>query len=168
MLTRRILDVIADALILLALAIAGAGHILPWAQVRVPEEKQADVRAEGPSSAARHREPPHRSYPTYEPVPVEFQIWHAKRSGIALGVAALLVGASLALDFGVTARKFLVLLTFAGILAAITFQIMIYSPYPITAAHESFDTSALYEREGFLVALIPSVIACVLCVVRMG
>ena len=168
MLTRRILDVIADTLILLALAIAGAGHILPWAQVRVPDEQKTADR-QGSSAAGAERHDFHRrGSSSYEPVPVEFQVWHAKRSGIALGVTALLVGASLALDLGVRARKFLVLLMFAGALAAIAFQLMIYSPYPITDAHRSFDTEFLYEREGFFVALIPSIIACALCVIRMS
>ena len=99
---------------------------------------------------------------------VEFQIWHAARSGVALAVAAAMVGVSLMFRLGVGARKFLVLLMFASVLASVAFQLMIYSPYPFTEAHRSLESSTLHELEGYFVALIPSIIAGIFCVLRMG
>ncbi len=171
---RRILDVIADVLTLLALAVAGAGHMLPWVDMRVeqPEQKNeaaADADAgyaHGPGRDYRYHEMGNRD--RYEPVPIEFQIWHASRSAIALAAAAVLVGLSLVFRLGVLARKFLVLLMFAAMAAAVAFQLMIYSPYPFTGAHRSLETSSLHELDGYFVAMIPSIIAGVLCVLRMG
>ncbi|MHC4401244.1 MAG: hypothetical protein ACYTG0_16345 [Planctomycetota bacterium] len=65
------------------------------------------------------------------------------------------------------ARKLVVLLMFASVAAAIVFQVMIYSPYSFTEAHRTFDPASMRELDGFLVSLIPSVIAGVICVVRM-
>ena len=143
MAARRILDVIFDILTLLALAIAGVGHFLPWFTIR------GDTLDAGLS-------------------PIDFQMWHAAHSGTALGVAALLVGASLVFEFGSRGRKLLVLLMFASVLVSIGFQVMIYTPYPITEAHRQFAECDWSELDGFLVAFVPSIIAGVLCLARMG
>ncbi len=143
MLARRILDVIADTLTLLALAIAGVGHFQPWFEIKKD--------ALGGTFSV-----------------VDFQLWHASRSGTALALAALLVGVSLVFNLGVGARKFLVLLMFLAVLAAIGFQMMIYTPYPITEVHPQFADADWYEHDGYLVALISTLIAGVLCLARMG
>ncbi|NQT39328.1 MAG: hypothetical protein HQ581_17660 [Planctomycetes bacterium] len=172
MLTRRILDVIADVLTLLALAVAGAGHMLPWVEIRVEQPEQKSEAAADAGQEKRPGRVDHYHHMSdryrYEPVPIEFQIWHASRSGIALAAAAVLVGLSLVFRLGVIARKFLVLLMFASTAAAVAFQLMIYSPYPFTEAHRSLETSSLHELDGYFVAMIPSIIAGVLCTLRMG
>ncbi|MBN2475349.1 MAG: hypothetical protein JXB62_12125 [Pirellulales bacterium] len=142
MTARRILDVITDILTLLALVFAGFGHLLPWIRV-------GDGGLIG--------------------IPMEFQMWHAARSGIALGAAALLVGASLAFDLGTGARKLLVLLMFAAVLTALVFQVLIFSPYPMSEMHQLLMRDPSWRQDdGFLVALVPSMIAGGLCLVRMA
>ena len=172
MTARRILDVTADILMLMALAVAGIGHFLPWARVRV--ERRVDVPVsvlESDSPLEGRMDSPH-SYPGggyhYESLPLEFQWWHVVRSGSALGVAALLVGISLVWNPRVTTRKLLVLFMFVSLLAAIVFQVMIYSPYPISEVHRSLDVSSVHELEGFYVAFVPTIIACALSLARMG
>jgi len=138
---RRILDVIVDIATLLALTVAGIGHLLPWIDMR-EEHLQA--------------------------LPLEFQMWHATRSGLALGAAAFFVLVSLAFDCGPKARRLLVVLVFAGVLTAIVFQILIFSPYPITDDHRLAREASWHADDGFLVALVPSIIAGALCLLRMS
>jgi hypothetical protein len=162
--TRRFLDAVADILTLAALAVAVLGHLAPWIQMQghvpVPEVPLAGLSAD--SNAA----PASGPY-SQRPVPGDLQMWHAMRSAAALGAAALLVGISLTLHLGVRARKIFVLLIFACVLAAIVFQVLIFSPYPITEAHRWLATYPVDRHEGFLFALIPSLIAAGLCLVRM-
>jgi hypothetical protein len=103
------------------------------------------------------------------PTAVDFQMWYAVRSGIALVVAALLVGMSLTLDLGVRTRKVLVFLMFASVLVALAFQGMIWTPFPITEIHRQFTNSGwrLHEEE-YLVALVSTAIAGALCLLRMA
>jgi hypothetical protein len=143
MAVRRILDVITDILTLVALAIAGAGHFLHWANVGMD-----------------------RLHAT-QPLPLELQEWQASRSGIALGVAAFLVFISLVFDLGTRTRRFLVIFTFVAVLVAIAFQLVIYSPYPVTQAQQALGNLSVYAANGFLVALIPSIVAAGLCLLRM-
>jgi hypothetical protein len=98
---------------------------------------------------------------------VEFQMWHATHSGTALAVAAVLICLSLVFNPGGKVRKILVVLMFAAVLTAICFQAMIFTPMPITAAHAAFAETRLTSDVGFFVALVPTIIAGVLCLVRM-
>jgi hypothetical protein len=164
---RRFLDAAADILTLAALAAAGLGHLAPWIQIEARDQvwgsQQAQRPAESnpalPASVAN----PHPK----QAVPGDLQIWHAMRSGAALGLAALLVGVSLTVSLGVRIKKILVLLMFVCVLAAIVFQILIFSPYPITDAHRSLGMYTLDKHDGFLYALVPSLIAAGLCLLRM-
>jgi len=140
MTVRRIFDVIADILVLLAIAVAAIGHLMPWMK---------------------------NTAGTLELTTIEFQQWYALRSGAALGAAALLVGFSLVFDPGVRLRKLLVLLTFASVFVAIVFQMMIYSPYTITGAPLLPAGTDPHETDGFLMAVISTVVAGALCLVRM-
>jgi len=171
---RRILDVITDVLTLLALAIAGVGHFLPWFEEYTDryqerhydyEREELGVEQIGEEVAEKEAAGDDREEHV---LPIDFQMWHAVRSGIALALAAILVGASLTLDLGVGTRKLLVFLMFVTMLAAIGFQVMICTPYPITEAHRQFASVHWRELDGHLAALIPSVIAGALCLVRMG
>ena len=146
----RVLDTIADIATLLALAIAGVGQFLPW--VHTITQRQMGSGSVVP--------------PTAESV-VEFQMWHATHSGTALAVAAVLVCLSLVFNPGGRVRKILVVLMFAAVLTAICFQAMIFTPMPITAAHAAFAETRLTSDVGFFVALVPTIIAGVLCLVRM-
>ena len=85
----------------------------------------------------------------------------------ALAVAALLICLSLVFNPGGRNRKVLVLLMFVAVFTAICFQAMIFSPMPITAAHAAFAEIRLTDDIGFYVALVPTIIAGVLCLVRM-
>ena len=179
---RRILDVITDVLTLLALAIAGVGHFLPWFEIQRPYRERGEAYVydyhEPGRSETDFRDGERRADAGGRPSateslekglpPVDFQMWHAARSGIALAVAALLVGISLTLDLGLGVRKLLVFLMFVSVLMGIGFQVMLFTPYAITEAHRQFAASNWRETETYFVALIPSIIACALCLVRMG
>jgi hypothetical protein len=84
-----------------------------------------------------------------------------------LVLAGVLVGVSLTSNLGIRLRKILVLLIFACVLVAVVFQILIFSPYPLTDAHRSLALYSLRYESGFMMALIPSLIAAGLCLVRM-
>jgi hypothetical protein len=146
----RVLDTIADIGTLLALAVAGIGQFLPWVHVLPsrPLGKGVEVPEVGTSV-------------------VDFQMWHAMHSGTALAVAAVLVCLSLVFNPGGRVRRILVFLMFAAVFAAIAFQAMIFTPMPITAAHAAFAETRLVDEPGFYVALVPTIIAGVLCLVRM-
>ena len=146
----RVLNTAADIAMLLALGIAGVGQFLPWVRTITP-------RPMGSGSVVER---------TVEST-VEFQMWHATRSGAALAVAALLICLSLVFNPGGRNRKVLVLLMFVAVFTAICFQAMIFSPMPITAAHAAFAEIRLTDDIGFYVALVPTIIAGVLCLVRM-
>jgi hypothetical protein len=104
--------------------------------------------------------------PTAEAV-VEFQMWHVAHSGPALAVAALLVCLSLVFNPTGKLRKTLVFLMFAAVFTAICFEAMIFTPMPITSAHTAFAQTQLNCDSGFFVALVPTIIAGALCLVRM-
>ena len=147
----------ADILTLAALAVACLGHLAPWIGVDVEAQvRESGVSAERVLAAS-----------DYNAVPGDLQLWHAMRSGAALALAGVLVGVSLTSNLGIRMRKILVLLTFACVLAAVVFQILIFSPYPLTEAHRSLALYSLRHHPGFLMALIPSLIAAGLCLVRM-
>jgi hypothetical protein len=146
----RVLDTIADIGTLLALAIAGVGQFLPW--VHTVTTRQAGSGSAGP--------------PTMESV-TDFQMWHATHSGTALAVAAVLICFSLVFSPGGLVRKVLVFLMFAAVFTAICFQAMVFTPMPITAAHAAFAETRLTSGPGFYVALVPTIIAGMLCLVRM-
>ena len=163
MLVRRILDAIADVTILAALVVAGIGQFMPWMRVypdkgRGPSPASHVASAGEPASAL--------DMPTAEEL-IDFQMWHVTRSGTALGAAGVLVLLSLTMNLGAAARKLLVVLIFAGLVAAICFEVMIFTPLPITPAHAQFGQVRLMEQAGFLVALVPTVIAAVVCAARM-
>jgi hypothetical protein len=171
---RRILDAIADVAILAALVVAGIGQFMPWMVVYsgptdISRSVRSAVRAALPGEARSvlpgeaGAEP---DLPTAEER-AEFQMWHVTRSGAALATAGVLVLLSLTLNLGTAGRKLLVVLMFASLAAAICFEVMIYTPLPITQAHVEFGQFRLMERPGFLVALVPTIIAAVVCAARM-
>lgn len=161
----RILNVITDILTLLALAIAGVGHFLPWTDIQVEKRvPRGEVRLEIPDELAEVSP----AGLDQQPSPLEFQGWHVVRSGTALGLAAVLVGVSLVMDPRARARKLLVFLMFAAVLTALVFQVMIYSPYPFSEVHRSFQGASIRELQGYYLALIPTIIAGALTLVRMG
>jgi hypothetical protein len=163
MTARRILDAIADVVILVALVVAGIGQFMPWMRIRPDRTRTltSAIKIALPAEAS-----PAWDVPTPEAL-VEFQMWHVTRSGAALAVAGVLVVLSLTLNLGAGARKLLVVLMFASLAAAICFEVMIYTPLPITPAHVEFGQLHLDQQDGFLVALVPTIIAAVICAVRM-
>ena len=166
MTVRRLLDVIADILILLALAVAGVGHFLPWFEMG-DETVQASAPADDPAADAG--DDADKEDLGGGPTAIDFQIWYATRSGAALAVAALLVGVSLAMNLWVGARKILVLLMFASVLAALAFQGMIWSPFPISEIHRQFvDSNWHLNDKAYLVAIVSTAVAAALCLVRMA
>ena len=98
---------------------------------------------------------------------IEFQMWHVTRSGASLAAAGVLVLLSLTMNLGAAARKLLVVLMFASLAAAICFEAMIFTPLPITPDHAEFGQFRLAEQEGFIVALVPTIVAAVVCAARM-
>jgi hypothetical protein len=98
---------------------------------------------------------------------VDFQMWHVTRSGAALAAAGVLVLLSLTLNLGTAARKLLVVLMFASLATAICYEVMIYTPLPITPAHAEFGQLRLAEQPGFFVALVPTIVAAAVCAARM-
>jgi hypothetical protein len=163
MAARRVLDAIADVIILAALVVAGIGQFMPWMRIYPdrPHIKTAPIKVAVPAEAS-----PVPDRPTTEEL-VEFQMWHVTRSGAALAAAGVLVLLSLTLDLGAAARKLLVVLMFASLAAAICFEVMIYTPLPITPAHAEFGQLRLAEQPGFFVALVPTIIAAVVCAARI-
>jgi len=150
----RVLDTIADLLTLLALAVAGVGQFLPWMRtLSLPKVPVAGLVGLGGSQAADSM--------------IEFQMWHVMRSGPALAAAAVLVCLSLVFNPRGLARKILVSLMFAAVFTAACFETMIYSPMPITPMHSEFGGIGRMELPGFFVALVPTIIAGLLCLVRM-
>jgi hypothetical protein len=97
---------------------------------------------------------------------MEFQAWHAIRSGAALGALCLLVFLSLAISWGPGLRRLLVLLMFLCALAAVAFIALSFSWYPVTEEHKLL-AGSLYQDDGFLVALIPACFALGFCLIRM-
>ena len=250
MIARRILDVITDVLMLVALAVAGVGHFLPWFEIReetvvadasavatdadaeddagdtVADDSESDpannpdadagdapdadagdapdaeagdgsdpdagdapdADAEGDPDADAGDDPgvdagddpdavagDDADIEAGEEAPgggrpaLDFQMWYAARSGIALAVTALLVGMSLTLDLGVGTRKFLVFLMFASVLVALAFEGMIWTPFPITETQRQFAaTNWRLNEQQYLVAFVSTTIAGGLCVVRMA
>ena len=177
---RRILDAVADVVILAALVVAGIGQFMPWIGVyrgstygTRPARSAVEtalsgvkaalpgVKADLPGDATAEPE-----LPTAERV-AEFQMWHVTRSGAALAAAGLLVLLSLTLNVGGVARKFLVVLMFACLAAAICFEAMIFTPLPITPDHAEFGQFRLVQQQGFVVALAPTIVAAVVCAARM-
>jgi len=146
----RVLDTIADIGTLLALAVAGVGQFMPWVHV---------FPAKPPGSGA--------AVPQIAESVVEFQLWHVMHSGTALAVAAVLVCLSLVFNPPGLVRKLLVFLMSAAVFTAICFEAMIFTPMPITPAHAAFAETRLSVESGFTVALVPTIIAGVLCLVRM-
>jgi hypothetical protein len=140
--TRRLFDIIADVLILLALTVAGVGHFLHW------------FRAFSPFGR-----------PILSRELVDFQAWHAIRSGAALVVLAALVFVSLTVPIGARVRKVLVLLMFFATLTAIIFQALVFSPYGAGRWWE--DLPELRADGGYFAALVPTIFAGVFCLIRM-
>ena len=147
MTARRILDAIADVVILAALVVAGIGQFMPWMGLYHPG------RTPDPTSAIKialsAEASPASDLPTTDEL-VEFQMWHVTRSGAALAVAGVLVLLSLALNLGAAARKLLVVLMFASLAAAICFEVMIYTPLPITPEHVTIRPGSAYGAAGVL------------------
>src|SRR5438128_2477863 len=98
---RRVLDVIADVLTLLALVVAAVGHMLPWFRSMWPMRGE-----EG------H---------TFPVDVMRYQAFHALPSGIALVILGGLVALSLLIAWGPVMRRLLVLLMFLCTLASILF-----------------------------------------------
>jgi hypothetical protein len=140
---KNILNVVADILTLVALTIAGVGHILPWFR---------------PSSWPN---------PPLDENLLNFQAWHAARSGLALGVLAVLIGLSLAINWGAVMRRLLTLGMFLSAFVALAFEVLTQSPYHFTDAHKAVAQTAFRFNDGFLVALIPTCFAVFFCLVRM-
>lgn len=163
MLVRRILDAIADVVVLAALVVAGIGQFMPWVRVYADGTRNVapPVKAVLPGETGAEAD-----LPTAEEL-VEFQMWHVTRSGAALAAAGVLVLLSLTMNLGAAARKLLVVLMFASLVAAICFEAMIFTPLPVTDAHREFGQFRLVGRDGFYVALIPTIIAAVACAARM-
>jgi len=166
MTARRILDAIADVAILAALVVAGIGQFMPWVTVyRGSTYGTRPVRS-AIEAALPGEATPEPELPTAEAV-AEFQMWHMARSGAALAAAGVLVLLSLTLNLGAAGRKLLVVLMFASLAAAICFEVMIYTPLPITPAHAEFGQLRLNAQYGFSVALAPTIIAAIVCAARM-
>ena len=178
MIVRRFLDVITDILILVALAVAGVGHFLPWFEIEEkaivesasPDAADGDAADDSDAEAGKEAAKDAAEEPLGEgPSALDFQVWYAARSGIALAVAALLVGTSLTLNLGVGTRKLLVLLMFGSVLVALAFQAMIWTPFPITETHRQLAGSNWHlNQQEYLLALVSSAVAGALCLVRMA
>ncbi len=99
------------------------------------------------------------------------QAWHAGFSAAALGVAALLVFASLLIDWSRTARKLLVFLMLLALLTALGFQVLVFSSYPLTDIHRELIDQPwrpyVYPSEIIALAIAPTAVAAVLTLVRM-
>jgi hypothetical protein len=173
---RTRLNVIVDVLTLVAIAVAGVGHMLPWFRADLPQRRD-DVRfGSGPGPGvdfkewerqrdARDKERDEELRQRRVEL-MNYQAWHASRSGIALGVLGVLVFLSLAVNWGHGARKVLVILMFISALAALIFITLSHTAYPITPLHERF-AGTVRDDGGFPTALAPTCVAAALCLIRM-
>ena len=118
---RSILNVIFDILTLMALVIAGVGHMLPWfrADLRSDRFEARDLKLDWPQQPNRAPEQEARRQLSVDLM--SFQAWHAFRSGIALAVLAALVALSLLINWGPVPRRVLVPGMFASCLVSILF-----------------------------------------------
>ena len=166
-------NVIADMLTLMAIAVAGVGHMLPWFrtdgrfdqfgwQVNIVFK---DGKVEGAEMEEQRRKTEEARQQRAVEL-MEFQSWHALRSGAALAGLTFLVALSLAISWGPVCRRFLVLLMFCCALAALLFITLSLTHYPITETHRRL-AGTLREAEGFFVALVPTCFALGFCLIRM-
>jgi hypothetical protein len=149
---KNILNVIVDTLTLLALCLAGIGHVLPWFSrnnmMFWGQHNPGDLNWLG-----------------------EFQRWHAMNSGIALGILAFLVCLSLVFNWGSTMRRFLNLAMLASAFAALLFQLLIFSNYDTWVDRPPLAPNVrplnLDMDVGFYLSVIPTSFAVFFCLVRM-
>ena len=163
---RSILNVIFDILTLMALVIAGVGHMLPWFRADLRSDR-FDVRGfklDWPQQPDRAAEQEGRRQLWVDLM--SFQAWHASRSGVALAVLAALVALSLLINWGPVPRRVLVLGMFASCLVSILFITLSMTHYPITELHERY-AGRLWTDAGFAVALAPVCFAAGFSLIRM-
>jgi hypothetical protein len=177
---RNFLNVIADILTLLAIVIAGIGHMLPWLDARYPYDnpvnlepfkqvqgqnwqEQDRLQRAWDAKATKAREERDRARAVDY---MSFQAWHASRSGIALGVLTVLVFLSLAFTWPPTMRRILVLLMFGAALTALIFETLIFTQYPITEQHVSY-AGRLHPDGGFVTAVVGTSLAVFFSLIRM-
>jgi hypothetical protein len=171
---RSLLNVIADILTLVAIAVAGVGHMLPWFrtegrfdQFNWQGKRELFVEGKaGPRDLEAERQKMEEARQQRAVELMEFQSWHALRSGVALGGLTILVALSLAISWGPVCRRFLVLLMFGCALAALLFITLSLTHYPITETHRRL-AGTVREDDGFLVALVPTCFALAFCLIRM-
>jgi hypothetical protein len=167
---RNILNVVFDILTLMAIVIAGVGHMLPWfrsdlrADRIMGKEFKGDFRDFQQAEQARHAEDEARRQTSIEIM--AFQAWHASRSGVALAVLAVLVSLSLLINWRPLMRRILVLAMFASCLVAILFITLSMTHYPITEWHRQY-AGRLWTDAGFVTALAPTCFAAAFCLIRM-
>ena len=174
---RNILNVIFDVLILLAIVVAGVGHMLPWfradyarIQGGAPPIPKVDFgKGDLKDGKIDLQQDLRRQQDAQRDLDMEvmsFQAWHAERSAIALGVLALLVSLSLLVHWEPTGRRILVLSMFVASLAAIFFMTLGLTHYPITEWHRRF-AGNLWIQAGFGVALAPTCCCAAFSLIRM-
>lgn len=176
-LMRNVLNIIADILTLLAITVAGVGHMLPWfmpprSYSRPPERPSFGKELKDPLKIQEEQKEDQKkveeAWREQKEELMDFQGWHAIRSGVALGVLTLLVGLSLVFTWGPTARRFLVLLMFVAALTTVVFLTLPYSAYPLTEMHRNISKSQRnFQEYLYLVALIPICIALGITLLRM-
>ena len=162
---RNFLNVIADILTLVAVAVSGVGHVLPWFRAdpyAMPRLKMDFKDGFKNVPFQLDEQALHTKNQEY----MEFQAWHVMRSGPALGVLALLTALSLAFPWGAFCRRILVLLMFASAVTAIFFIAIAYSPFPFSDGHRQI-AGQFRESYGFLTSLIPACVAAGICLIRM-
>src|SRR5262249_21345343 len=137
---RNILNVIFDILMLMAIVIAGVGHMLPWFRSDLRTDRliiQRDFKGDFKQEEETRR----AAEEARRQVSMElmsFQAWPAPGGGIARAVLAFLVALSLLINGGPLMRRILVLAMFAGCLVAIVFITLSVTHYPITKWHRQY------------------------------
>lgn len=164
---RNFLNVLADILTLLAVAISGIGHMFPWYQPSInmvySEARETDYQKQ------LKRQQEMRDEHEAKVLAVQNQLFEmqsdlAIKSGASLGLLALLASASLVIPWGATGRRLLVLLMFASAVSAVVFINMGFSPYFVPP---ELSRTMREDYPGFPLALAPACVAGVLCLIRM-
>jgi hypothetical protein len=157
---RSFLNVLADILTLLAVAVAGVGHMFPWFTPMVPYVDNWNVPQPKLKALQDEREEKFRQL---RPELIQYQTPLAVKSGACLAALTLLCAFSLLVDWGLAFRRLLVLLMFLCAAAAVLFITMGFSPYTMP---ENL-VGNFREEWGFLLALIPTCFAAGFCLIRM-
>ncbi len=170
---RRVLDVIADILTILALTTAGIGHLGPWFHVsdhrssyRHGHYTQRDSAANADDRDAENEK--RVAMQNARRQTTEVQAFYASRSGIALGASAFFVFLSLVAVPGVRLRKILVVFIFLSAVVAMVFQVLPFSPYnDLVFDRSTWPDHHIYEDWGLIMSMIATGIAGGLSLIRM-